>query len=572
MIKIIKNFFNLIESKTHFFLLSLSIFFGGILETLGISLTIPLLDLLIGNNHASIYSKYLNIISNHIEKDLITTVIIILLFFYSFRTIYLILLNYIQNMYLARNQNNIAKKIYSEYLNQPHEFHLNNNSSFAIRDLTNDVNAFLSLLQNLFIFFNDILFLFFIFIFMSYLASFKILPLFLILLLFSYFVLRFIKHTSTKWGIIKTSAEQSKIKIIQQGLGAIKEVKFLDKENFFLDLFSQAQKKISTVYFKQNFFQIFPKITIEYLSLFALLLYIFVNVKIYNTEVNEITSKIAIFFLVLVRVLPALIRLINSAQTIHFYNSSIDNLNKLYNLKYSLNYNKRSRKGFSWKLKKLPRSIIIKNLSFHYANSKKFIFENFSKKIFKNKLTLIYGPSGSGKSTLVDLLIGIIRPQKGGVWLDKKKNIFNSNNLLRKWQNSIGYVSQNFFILDDTILKNIAFGISNELIDIKKINKIIKIVKLDEFIKNNKDGFNTLIGENGARLSGGQKQRLGIARALYKEPKILILDETTNAIDPKTEYEIIMNLKNIKSINYIILISHKERIKNLCDSKIILNK
>jgi ABC-type bacteriocin/lantibiotic exporter with double-glycine peptidase domain len=372
--------------------------------------------------------------------------------------------------------------------------------------------------------------------------------------------------------MIKTSAEQSKIKIIQQGLGGIKEVKFLDKENFFLDLFSQSQKKISKVYFKQNFFQILPKVSIEYLSLFALLLYIFVNIKIYDTAVNEIASKIAIYFLVLVRVLPALLRLINSAQTIYFYNSSIDNLNKFYNLRSSINFNRYSHKGSSSKLKKLPGTIIIKNLSFHYANSKKFIFENFSKKIFKNKLTLIYGPSGSGKSTLVNLLTGIIRPQKGGVWLGKKKNIFNSNILLRKWQNSIGYVSKNFFILDDTIIKNIAFGISNELIDIKKINKIVKLVKLDKFIKNNKDGFNTLIGENGAKLSGGQKQRLGIARALYKEPKILILDESTNAIDSKTEYQIIINLKNIKSINYIILISHKERFKNLCNSKIILNK
>jgi ABC-type multidrug transport system fused ATPase/permease subunit len=548
------------------------IFFGGILETLGISLALPLLDLLIGSNNSSAYNKYLNFLSNYIEKDLITTVVIILLIFYTFRTVYLILLNYIQNMYLAINQKNIAKKIYSEYLRQPHEFHLNNNSSFAIRDLTNDVNAFVSLLQNLFIFFNDILFLFFIFIFISYLATLKILPLFLILLFFSYFVLRFIKNTSTSWGITKTSAEQSKIKIIQQSLGAIKEVKFSHKENFFLDTFSQTQSKISKVYFKQNFFQILPKVSIEYLSLCALLIYIFVNIKINNTEVNEIASRIAFFFLVLVRVLPALIRLLNSAQTIHFYNSSINNLNKFYNLRYSLSFNRRSYKSFSRKMEKLPRSIMIKNLSFQYANSKKFIFENFSKKIFRNKLTLICGPSGSGKSTLVDLLLGIIRPQKGGVWLDKKKNIFNSNILLRNWQNSIGYVSQNFFILDDSIMKNIAFGVQEELIDFKKMNKIIKLVKLDEFIKTNKDGLKTLIGENGARLSGGQKQRLGIARALYKEPKILILDETTNAIDSKTECEIIVNLKKIKKINYIILVSHKERIANICDYKIILNK
>ena len=144
--------------------------------------------------------------------------------------------------------------------------------------------------------------------------------------------------------------------------------------------------------------------------------------------------------------------------------------------------------------------------------------------------------------------------------------------MLKKWQNTIGYVPQSLFIFDDTVVKNIAVGVDEKFIDQKKILQIIKLLKIDKFLNKKKNGIDALLGENGISLSGGEKQKIGIARALYKEPSVLILDESTNAMDLNTEKEIMNNLKKIKTIKFIIIVSHKKKIKSFYDHEINLNK
>jgi len=570
MINKIKNFFFLIDSKINYFFICFLILFGSIIEVLGISVVIPLIDVLTNNTKERFYNQFFFQFSNYFEIDLIFTIIFILFFFYSIRLIYLFFLNYIQNKFVSTIQSRIATKLYSSYISQPQEFQITISSSFIIRDLTNDINAFTALVQSLFLFFIDIFFLSLILVLMIFVIPWNLISVILILLVVSYFALLLINFSSSKLGLAKTQMEQLRIKSIQQSFAAIKEIKILRKEFFFMKLFSNLQNKLSRLFFKQNFYQNLPKICMEYIGLIILLSFIFINTKFYKIEANVIASSLALLFLLLIRILPSTVRLLNSVQNIHYYNPSVLNIKKILKLKSKKIFKNSSKKN-TVKLKTFPKNIYIKNLSFEFSNSKRKIFQDFCSKIPINKITFIKGDSGKGKSTFIDLLTGILKPQKGGVWINNK-NIFNSNSLLKKWQNAIGYVPQNFFILDDTVVKNIAFGVDEKFIDQKKIVHIIKLLKIDKFLNKKKNGADALLGENGVRLSGGEKQRIGIARALYKDPALLILDESTNAMDSNTEKAIMNNLKKIKSIKFIIIVSHKKKIKSFYDHEINLNK
>ena len=174
--------------------------------------------------------------------------------------------------------------------------------------------------------------------------------------------------------------------------------------------------------------------------------------------------------------------------------------------------------------------------------------------IDRGDLVGITGESGSGKSTFLDILTGLIKPVTGKILIDKKELHTET------WQNICGYVSQNLFFFNDTLAKNIAFGESETNIDFKKINECIKVAQLEEFVEKNVLGIKTKIGENGLNMSGGQRQRLAIARALYRDPEILILDEATNALDEKLETEILNSLKEFKPAITIFLVSHNKKL------------
>ena len=196
--------------------------------------------------------------------------------------------------------------------------------------------------------------------------------------------------------------------------------------------------------------------------------------------------------------------------------------------------------------------------------------ENFSISIQKNKIIGISGKSGSGKSTLVDILTGLLKPDKGHILIDDKFDI-NDGNLL-SWQKKIGYVSQNVFLLDDTIVNNIGFGLSDEKIDFSKVYQVLKDVRLYDYFDSQKNKFQTIVGERGVRLSGGQAQRIGIARELYSDPELMVFDESTSALDFNTEDQILDCIKNLSKDITFILVSHRENTLKICDEVIYIDE
>jgi len=279
--------------------------------------------------------------------------------------------------------------------------------------------------------------------------------------------------------------------------------------------------------------------------------------KINNYSGEEIISLMALFAIAAFRLLPSFNKILGSYQRI-IYNFPVIDLieNEFKKIQLSIPNNQLSNSDTISKIK--FENLTVKDLLFEYEENKP-ILENIRLKINKNEMVGIIGESGSGKTTLINLITGLFEPTSGDIYLNDIKISKNYNN----WQNIIGYVSQNNYMLDDTIKKNITLG-SNKL-DNDKLNKIIKDLKLDEYINNQDKGIESLIGETGSNVSGGQMQRISIARALYRDAQILIFDEPTSALDLKLENQINEMLFKLKSKYTIIIISHKKGILKYCD-------
>ena len=261
--------------------------------------------------------------------------------------------------------------------------------------------------------------------------------------------------------------------------------------------------------------------------------------------------------------LPSIIRITNSLQFIEYNKSSFKLICKELQKKYTS-----GQKIINHKQIENYKSIFIKNINFSYPSASKRIFNNINLKIDFGEAIGIVGESGIGKTTIINLILGLIKPTSGQVLIDNKKDIFEN---IYVWQNSIGYVPQNIYLSDDTIKKNIAFGIPDDKINMTLLKKSIVQSNLSKLVKNSRLGIDTRIGEYGSKISGGQKQRIGIARALYNDPKILILDESTSSLDIQTEKRIIEEVRLFKNKKTVIIISHRLSSLKYCDSIYELN-
>ena len=347
---------------------------------------------------------------------------------------------------------------------------------------------------------------------------------------------------------------------------AIKEIKVFGKEDFFVKKFILDSKiETETEYTKWNFMSTLPRFWLEWISISGMCFLVIVLYAI-NKEIESILPTIALFGAAAFRLTPSVARIIQNIQRIKFNYPVVENLSKevsksIKELKSFKNLENK-KNNFS-KFEKIS----ISNLSYNYPGSEKKIINNLNYEFSKNSLIGITGESGSGKTTLVNILLGLLKQSNGDIKFDE---VVVENGLNVK-KDFLGYVPQNIFLLDDTIKKNIAFGVPEEKIDEKKVKEVLKSAQLLKLLSQTKKGIETNIGELGNRLSGGQIQRIAVARALYNNPKILILDESTSALDIETETKIINELRILKKYVTIIFIAHRKSVLDKCDKILKLN-
>jgi len=453
----------------------------------------------------------------------------------------------------------ISTRMLKQYLLEPYAYYLNHNRAEMSKTILSDVykvvtGVFVNGLQAI----AKLIVIVCLFSLLIYVSPF--LALFVggmlggAYLLF-YFLLS--KKLSTQ-GAAATLINGKQYQIVNETLGAIKEVKVLGRESDFLEKF----KAISRQYVKAEAMSIIsPQITryvIESIAFGGILLIILYLVRM-KGDISQVLPLLALYTLAGYRLLPPMQQTFVGLSLARFYTKSLDAIYQLLlNKNDSLDWLKEEEKPFAF-----TQHILLKSVSYYYPFSQVKALDTIDLSIKKNACVGLVGMTGSGKTTMVDLLLGLLDVSEGKIFIDEQ--ILSIDNI-KDWQRKIGYVPQKVFLTDDTIAHNIALGIQATDIDREAVIKAAKLANLHEFIeKELPQEYDTMIGENGNRLSGGQCQRIGIARALYHNPEILVLDEATSALDRNTEKNVMASIAALSHQKTIIIIAHRLSTVEQCD-------
>jgi ABC-type multidrug transport system fused ATPase/permease subunit len=530
---------------------------GTSIETLGVGLMVPAVSLMADQKTVEKYSflqPLIGVMGAQSQSRIIIYGVLILLLVYILKAIYLGYLSLKQAKYIYNLKAHVSLELYKNHINSPYEFFLQNNSASLIRNLTTEMQLFV----------NGVL------IPMVLITSEISVSVALAILLFYHepigagtvmvitgtAVYLFQHLTGQKllaWGGDRQKYEALKMQKIQEGVGGVKEIKLLGKEQQFIKEYNDYNLSIAAIESKQNAVASLPRLWLETIGIMSLVILVIVSLWS-NKSPSEVLPTIILFAVVAFRILPSAIRVLNSIQIIRYSEAVID-----------LVANELKKNGKNTEINSreitLYEKIELKNIKYTYPDAQDSTLNSINMVIEKGESVGIIGGSGAGKSTLIDLILGLLVPTEGAVFVDK----VNIREGIRSWRSNIGYVPQNIFLTDDSLKKNIAFGLIDEDINSEYLESAIKAASLENFVASLPAGLDTFVGERGIRLSGGQKQRIGIARALYNNPRVLIFDEATSSLDDETEAAVIEAVNKLKKSRTLIIIAHRLSTIENCD-------
>ena len=483
---------------------------------------------------------------------------------FIFKNLYLLLLFYLQGKFIIDLRYSLTNKIFKYYINLPYDEHSNLNSGIIIRTVQVDVANTFQLILSYISLIREVLILFAIFLLLIFtdplISIFTLIFLGLPLIIFYYFY----KNILRDKGKILTDGVGEKNITVEQGLGAIKETKILNKENYFINIFSKINARIEKISFFVYMVNVIPRLFLEVAALFSVVV-ISVSLTLLGRPSETIIPVISLLAVSAIRLIPGLNLITASLTTIRYMQEPFNLITEVVKKLNLFNKEQDLKKDFKVnkaEFKKFYNSIKFKDVSYNYRSSKRKAVNDVNIEISKGTSVGIIGRSGAGKSTLVDIILGLLKPNVGDVVIDGK-NIDKEKNL---WQTQIGYVPQNIYLLDDTIKNNIIFGVSEKDIDENLLKEVIDAAQLKNLIKSLPENLNTIVGNRGAKLSGGEIQRIGIARALYNKPKIMVLDEATSSLDIDNENKILSEIYENKKDKTLIIISHRNNTVKYCDT------
>jgi|TARA_B110001452_G_scaffold237501_1_gene217384 ATP-binding cassette, subfamily B, bacterial PglK len=490
------------------------------------------------------------------QRSFYGLLLIIIIFF--IKALYNLFFNFYELSTLKKINLEHANKLYDYYLKQKILFFSENNPSKLIQNI-DDIKRSTSVIFSIFNIFKESLIILMIFVMLIF-ASVKILL--LNLAIFSLpiiFFLTFFRKSLKFRGEIAKKHRILKLKNLQESFSLMKFIKIIKGENFALNTFSQNNYRSTYQETILAFVTRLPRIILETFSVLAIALVVFFLFKS-NLSFDAILPTLTLLVVGLIRFIPSIGSILVGLNQYKFHHVSLNNVNNIFKNIDNQNLKDQNKIETTEKAIVFNDMIELKDINFSYKDSDEMILKNINFKIKKNHKIGITGPSGSGKSTLLSICLGLVEPNNGQVLCDRK-NIFNN---LQGWHKSIGYVPQSIHLLDESIKNNICYGINEKEINEKNLLKAIEISEIRNFIDKQPRKLETWIGHNGARISGGQLQRIGIARAMYLNPTILILDEPTSSLDKNNEEQIINSLFSIKDIT-VILISHNTSVLKKCD-------
>ena len=546
------------KQKINIVVLAVMIFIGGILETLSISAMLPVVWVIIDAESVQ-QNKYCQWIMEllHIQnmQGFIIMLLIALMIMYILKNAYLLLLTSEQNRFISVNRNRLISQVLREFLNRPYEFYLDADIPTVFRLTDSDIPNVFGILMAIISLASEVV----VFVLICGVLIVTDWKLVLVLIFISGIVtlvlFKVLKPKLNSLGMTNQAIQSRIAKWRIQAIYGIKDVKVLHRESFFADNYESNGKIGAKLNQKYAIINALPRILIETIFMVSILGYLVVCVAL-GDDMTQMLPTLTAFGLAAVRLLPCVNRINTYLTDISYFRPCLDYVYENMNInEISKKTNQTLLPVDETKTMQLRNRIELKDIVYAYPNTDTLIFDHADMEIPYGKSIGIMGPSGAGKSTIVDILLGLLKVHEGD-------NVFEN---YPAWLAQIGYIPQSIYLVDEPIRNNIAFGIADDEIDDNRIWQVLEEAQLKEFIQTLPEGLDTTIGDRGVRLSGGQRQRLGIARALYHNPEILVFDEATSALDNETEAAVMEAINSFHGKKTMVIIAHRLNTIEKCD-------
>ncbi len=554
------------KDKLKLVVLFAMMFVGGLLEALSIGIIAGFVavvadpDILLEVENVGNFLKYLGI---ETSQDILVYGTFFLILVFLTKNAYLVFYKYIKSRFIYNRYRSISERLFNIYMNVPYSFHLRKNSADLIRNVTTESKAIASSIMLPFLeIATEAIMALGIIALLLIVEPTVTLATIIILGGISFIFLKSTKSRMQKYGEEALEERAKIIKTVNEGLGGFKDATVMSRQNWFIKNFSESIGKLTKANIFHQATRQSVKPVVETIAISGMLI-IALFLLNQGYSIGALASVLALFALSIQRLLPAINKIISNYNSLRYHTYSINPIHE--DLTTLREYEKNKKEKVTEKIS-LKDKIELKDISFVYPKTEEKVLKDISFSIKKGSAVGLIGSTGSGKTTLIDLVLGLLEPTKGEVLVDEE----NIKNNTKKWQKNIGYIPQFIYLSDDTIRKNIAFGLSEEEIDEKRIEEALKASQLIDFVEGLEDGANTFIGERGVRLSGGQRQRIGIARALYDNPEVLVMDEATSSLDNVTEKFVIEAIEKLKEERTVIIIAHRLTTVKNCDNLYIL--
>lgn len=540
-------------------MLTFLLLFVALIDSLGVASIMPFVAILskpalIENN---VYLAHIyNFLSFENHKNFLFFLTLCVLFILIVSSILRAFALWATLRYTFSQEHILGMKLIDNYLSQPYEWFLNRHSAdlgkFILSETEKVIQGCLLPLMIIISHGSIIIFLFLLLIFIQPMITIY----FCMTLAGSYGIIYLIfKNVIAKYSLERVIVNKNRFEILNGVFGGIKDIKLNGTESVFINAYRMSGQRYAHLLAQEQIIGQTPKYIFESVSFGGMLLVTLYLISSYEQIENAIPF-IALFAFAGYKIMPSIQQVYFAITRLQFASSILDEIEKELSIP-------KSKNGLHKENALAPKKYLqLKNISYKYPSSDGFVLQNLNLKINSHTTVGIVGKTGSGKTTLIDLILGLLIPKAGSFFIDDKK--ITSRNL-RAWQNSVGYVSQNSFFVEGSVLTNIAFGISAEKIDRARVEEVAKIANIHDFITSMPYGYNSHVGERGVRLSGGQKQRIAIARALYREPKFLILDEATSSLDTLTEKSVMESIRLLSHKITIVIVAHRLNTLKSCD-------
>lgn len=553
------------KERIHFLVLFFLILIKTVLDFLGVSLILPLVNLLVNPaalERQSWYRAFSSLLPSMDRNGMMLVLVLTIMAVYILKNLFAIYMSVVQNVFILRNQLATSARLLGSYMRKPYTFHLQHNTAEVVRAINTDVTNAYRLVSELISLMTSILITVLLIVYLVAVDLRLTVCFVLGLSIYSLVYFLLVRKKLKAVGQETRSLSTAMIKAIHQAVGGIKEVKLMGREQYFVDAYSTSADSLVKNYRLYTILAGVPKHLVEILCVCGVLGVVAFKIHA-RQDLSSIVGTLSAFAVASIRLLP-------SANTINANINAISyrmpSLNAVCEL-LDESQNEASPQPLLSEAERvlhrdsLRADIAVEHVSFTYPETDTPVLNDVSFNVRTGTSVGIVGTTGAGKTTLVDIILGLLTPQKGRI-LYGGKDIRSD---YAQWQSRIGYIPQSIYLTDDSIRVNVALGIHREEINDNQVWKALEQAQLADFVRGLKQGLDTVIGERGVRLSGGQQQRIGIARALYHNPDVLFLDEATSALDMDTERAVMEAVHKLSGEKTCIIITHRLSTIANCD-------